>query len=369
MAPTVSPRTEVKVKVLCGQGCSGSVIKKRLFCDGKIISLSTIRRIKCDEGKKREFFQKGEPVTPRNRKPRKLTKSVLHKIDTLTSKSDPPSQVSMANSLKVCRKTIYNAIKNKLHKVTRIKPKVHVLNESHIQNRKTNARKLYREHLAGTKGEFSVTLDEAFFYVQDCATGSDICYVRKGETLPSDWLKVKRESFAEKMMVVGCMTGRGVLPLVFVPPNVKINAEYYIDYVLKPLLEDGVPSLYGEDTSKVFVHHDAATSHTANKTRDYADQLHQKLGITLISKKEIPVKSPDGSPLDFFGFGYLKQKLKARRAKTLDGLRKVLVDEWSKITPTDCENVFKAWKRRLRMISETGGHHIEQTKKIHKRKL
>ena len=31
-------------------------------------------------------------------------------------------------------------------------------------------------------------------------------------------------------------------------------------------------------------------------------------GVSYTSKKDIPVKTPDGSPFDFFGFGYLKQR-------------------------------------------------------------
>jgi hypothetical protein len=36
--------------------------------------------------------------------------------------------------------------------------------------------------------------------------------------------------------------------------------------------------------------------------------------------------------LDFFGFGYLKEKLKSRRPKTLKGLLAAAQSEWSKIS-------------------------------------
>ena len=114
-------------------------------------------------------------------------------------------------------------------------------------------------------------------------------------------------------MVVGAISGRGVLPLIKVPQKVKINAAYYIDFFLKPLLEVHMPKLYGKDTSKVVIHHDAASSHTARLTQKYAKTLKNKLGIKIISNSEIPVKSPDASPMDFFGFGYLKRKCCGRR--------------------------------------------------------
>lgn len=118
------------------------------------------------------------------------------------------------------------------------------------------------------------------------------------------------------------MTGRGVLPLLKVPQKVKISARYYVNCVLKPLLEVHLRKLYGKKINKVVVHHDAASSHTAKLTQDYTKDLHAKLGIKIISNSEIPVKSPDVSPMDFFGFGYLKRKMFTRRPKILEGVWK-----------------------------------------------
>lgn len=112
---------------------------------------------------------------------------------------------------------------------------------------------------------------------------------------------------------------------------------------------------------------DAASSRTSHCTAHYAEDLRLKRGITIIPSLKTPVKSPDASPMDFYGFGILKQRLFQRRARTLDGLWKVLKDEWSKITPEEVTEVFGSWKRRLRAISELNGEHVENTKRIHRR--
>ena len=101
--------------------------------------------------------------------------------------------------------------------------------------------------------------------------------------------------------------------LIRVPKKVKVNADYYIDKVLKPLLEVNLPKLYPGELHKVTVHHDAATSHTAKKTVAYAGDLKSRLGISIIPKADISVKSPDASPMDFIGFGYLKRRLMKRK--------------------------------------------------------
>lgn len=85
----------------------------------------------------------------------------------------------------------------------------------------------------------------------------------------------RKENFSNKCMVVGSFCGRGVLPLIKVPEKLKINGRYYIDFVLKPqshLKPLGNPDskLYGSETSKVVVHHDAASSHTEKLTQEYA---------------------------------------------------------------------------------------------------
>jgi hypothetical protein len=235
-------------------------------------------------------------------------KAMIRKVDLLTSKENPPTYKEMSKKLGISSPTIHKIIHQDLKKITHRKRVVHALKTSHKENKKTNTRKLCEGHLAGKKSEFIVTLDEALFYLADCNGERRICYTTKKKQV-EELVVQKRERFGEKVMIVGAKSGPGTLPLIKAPQNVKINANYYIEKILKPLLETHVPKLYPGETSKVYVHHDAATSHTARLTRDYAKDLHDRLGITIINNKDIPVKSPDASPMDFFEFGFLKQKL------------------------------------------------------------
>src|SRR5271156_6350868 len=100
--------------------------------------------------------------------------------------------------------------------------------------------------------------------------------------ISSEFVTQKSEKFCQKFMVVSAMTGRGVIPLIKVPGKVKINADYYIGNVLKPLLEVEVAKLYPGEMDKVFVHHDKASSHTAKKTVPYAEDLKARTGVTII---------------------------------------------------------------------------------------
>ena len=83
----------------------------------------------------------------------------------------------------------------------------------------------------------------------------------------------KEKSLSDKVMVVGAMTTRGVVPLIGVRTSAKINSKYYVDNVLKRILKDTLSLLYPGEASTIFVHHNAASSHTAKFTQDYAKKL------------------------------------------------------------------------------------------------
>src|SRR5713101_3479745 len=174
---------------------------------------------------------------PRQIHPRpKRSKTVLQKIEPLFKRQNPSTQRSIAKHLNMSLATVNRAIHQDLNYKTIKKRKVHRLNTQHKKNRKTNTRSLYEMHLAGLKSEYVVTLDEALFYVDDCYGKRKIGYVRKGFSVPDDWVFQNKESFKKGFMAVDCITGRGTVPLIRVPTKVKITRQYYVDYVLKPIL-------------------------------------------------------------------------------------------------------------------------------------
>ena len=170
-------------------------------------------------------------------------------------------------------------------------------------------------------------------------------------------------------MVVVVITGRGPIRQIRVPSAVKINAKFYVDYVLKPLFQAHLPSLYRDEMHKVFFHHDKAPANTASETINYLASLRIQMGISYLENSEIPVKSPDTSPLDFFGFGYLKQQISSRRARRRDGVWKIAKQLWLEIDQDMVNKVFNSWKLRLRMVAANDGQHVENTEDIHSRSV
>ncbi|UYV69252.1 IKK1 [Cordylochernes scorpioides] len=293
-------------------------------------------------GKKREAESNGQKFQVDRPRPVR-TPATVSKVKRLATTENPPSQRQLSRMCGTSLKTINNIIHKDLELDTRRKGKVHKLTPFHMKNRATNARKLYEEHLAGSRSEYTATLDEAWMYVTYCNGIRKICYIKRGNQVPDNWVHQCSETFPKGFMVVGVMTGRGVLPLIKVPSKVKVNSEFYIECVLKPVIEQ-LKDLYPGEMDKVFLHHDKASSHTSNKTQQFLQEMKDTLGPNFIRNSDIPVKSPDASPLDFYGFGMLKQRLFNRRPKTEAGLWKAAQEEWSNVSLSKVKEVFAAWK-------------------------
>ncbi|UYV82957.1 CAPN1 [Cordylochernes scorpioides] len=313
-------QVEQTIRTLSKEGNSYSVIVKKLKAEGLDVGKATICRVVNGIGKKREAESNGQKFQVDRPRPVR-TPATVSKVKRLATTENPPSQRQLSRMCGTSLKTINNIIHKYLELDTRRKGKVHKLTPFHMKNRATNARKLYEEHLAGSRSEYTATLDEAWMYVTYCNGIRKICYIKRGNQVPDNWVHQCSETFPKGFMVVGVMTGRGVLPLIKVPSKVKVNSEFYIECVLKPVIEQ-LKDLYPGEMDKVFLHHDKASSHTSNKTQQFLQEMKDTLGLNFIRNSDIPVKSPDASPLDFYGFGMLKQRLFNRRPKTEAGLWK-----------------------------------------------
>jgi len=89
--------------------------------------------------------------------------------------------------------------------------------------------------------------------------------------------------------------------------------------------------MYPNEHYKVYLHHDKCTTHAAAYTQEYLQNLQHRTAIHFIKNEEIAFKSPDASPMDFFGFGYLKQKLSRSHVTITEGVCKLCSYIWSTI--------------------------------------
>ena len=80
-------------------------------------------------------------------------------------------------------------------------------------------------------------------------------------------------------MIVGALCESRTFPLFRVPSKTKYKAQYYVDYVLRPLIEDHLVPYFGKDINQVTVHHDKASAHTAKLTTKFLDDITNLLTV------------------------------------------------------------------------------------------
>ena len=366
MPKKISLELEAYIRGLVTSGMSYRQVSKHLMGQGVSVHYSSIGRVINSQGKERQARLKGKEFRRRNNRPVR-TKELVKKIKARTSGKNTKPIKQIAIDLKVSRRTVQRVIYDDLQLKKRSKRKVHVLTESNRENRTRNSKLLYQS-ICGQQSEFAVTLDEAIFQFIPGNHESDVIFIKKGEDIPQDFVKQVNQVQPPRVMVVAGITGRGPLKARIVPQKSKVNAEYYVKHVLQPIIETELVSLYPGEMHKVFLHHDKAPSHISRKTYQFLEQMHEKYGIWYQDKEDVVVKGADCSSMDFFGFGWLKHKVKERRVRTLEGMCKAIKQCWSELSVETCQNVFQGWKRRCRMINQVKGKHIEQIKNIHSRK-
>lgn len=74
-----------------------------------------------------------------------------------------------------------------------------------------------------------------------------------------------------------------------------------------------------------------------------------------------PVRSPDLTPLDFYLWGYLKQKVyRFDNKRNLKSLKSNIQAEIAQIPKSHLDNVYNSFKNRVEKCVEAGGGHIER---------
>jgi len=127
---------------------------------------------------------------------------------------------------------------------------------------------------------------------------------------------VKRDAFAAGFMAWAWVCHHGKTAIRIIDKDTKVNSKYYIQNVLQSFLDEDVPKLFpGGTKQKMVLHQGSASSHTATlnylKSRD----------VDFITPEEWMPKSPDAVPMDYWIWGILKRKLRARNIITLRGLK------------------------------------------------
>lgn len=103
---------------------------------------------------------------------------------------------------------------------------------------------------------------------------------------------------------------------------------------------------------------DSATCHTS---RESLKNIKKTFKNRVISKDLWPPRSPDLTPLDYFLFGYLKNKIFKNLPHTMDDLKQSIVEVISNINmdKSMLEKIFRNMIKRVDLCKKESGKHFE----------
>ena len=130
----------------------------------------------------------------------------------------------------------------------------------------------------------------------------------------------------KSVMVWGAVTETGKLPLVFVESGVKINAENYVNDILRPVVLPWIQA-NSKDGPWTF-QQDSQLRHIELKVLNLG---FLKI-LTISSHSEWPPYSPDLNPLDYSIWGILTPKVCASSHKSVKSLKSAIRREWNQIS-------------------------------------
>ena len=112
--------------------------------------------------------------------------------------------------------------------------------------------------------------------------------------------------------------------------------------------------------SKIMFQQDGAPAHYSLIVRNWLDKRLPGRWIGRRGPIEWAARSPDLTPLDFFLWGFVKQKVYVRNYVSLNDLRSSITKAVRSIKPDVLNRVFSNISKRLDLVIEKNGAHIEQ---------
>jgi len=146
--------------------------------------------------------------------------------------------------------------------------------------------------------------------------------------------------------------------------DAPLTGEIYLDFlrfILIPALAVLFPNPDDPDipSANTWFQQDGAPPHFAASVRAYLNEVFNQRWIGRRGHIEWPARSPDMNPLDFFLWGYLKQKVFREKPANLEELKEKIVRECREINQNMRDNVIEEFNNRLYVCQVAEGKQFE----------
>ena len=128
---------------------------------------------------------------------------------------------------------------------------------------------------------------------------------------------------------------------------------------LEMLQQCFIPQLTRQELRKAVFQQDGAPPHFAMPVRAFLDTQFPERWLGRAGPMVWAARSPDLSPLDFFLWGHLKNKVYETRPTTIQELKDKICDEAEKITEEMCNKAILCFRKRLQYCVDCDGQNVE----------
>lgn len=261
----------------------------------------------------------------------------------------------ISHELSVPRSSVHNMIRKDLRLKCLKKERAQELTPANKMARCDRARRLlqkYPEHIV----DFIWFSDEKLFTIAAPSNAqNDRLYVNSGvkkKEISGARLLRTRLTFSKSVMVSVAVSALGCSSIHFLEPGVKIDGQYYRNFVLREML---LPEIRHISGGFFIFQQDSAPAHRANATIE----LLKKDTPDFIPPDLWPPNSPDLNPVDYSIWGILQERVYRARIADLDELKQRLQMEWANMDQAIITAAIRQWRRRLSACVQAGGGHFE----------
>lgn len=169
---------------------------------------------------------------------------------------------------------------------------------------------------------------------------------------------MKQGNFQERFGVnvwAGIVGTRIIGPILF---QGRLNGQRYLGF-LQNEIEGFLEELPLEVLRRLYFQQDGAPPHNARQVVNYLAGRFGEQFIATNGPTRWPPRSPDLTPLDFFLWGYLKERVYYTSPATLEILENRIHQAFESITPAMLQEVLRNNIFRTRRCVEEGGLHFE----------
>lgn len=130
---------------------------------------------------------------------------------------------------------------------------------------------------------------------------------------------------------------------------------------LEMLQEDIVPAIENEmNIEETIYMHDGAPAHYAQSVRHFLDKTFPDRWIGRRGWIDWPPRSPDLTPMDFFLWAVIKDRVYATKPQNLQELKDAIITEIQSLPVKSCQSACQSISERLQLCKDLDGKHIEQ---------